>query len=119
MRQVWTAAEVNFGQAQVKTFWSWEGDNGRVPVDQVLEVTSVLLNYFPSPGGSVGRCAIVGRDVAGSSQWRLDVVYVRPQHTTHLAFATPLRLDTGGHVELGFTSDGPGTIHATINGRLV
>jgi hypothetical protein len=119
MRQVWTAAEVNFGQAEERTFWSWDGDNGTVPPNQTLEVASVLLNYFPSGGGSIGRCEVVGRDVAGSSQWRLDIVYVRPQETTHLTFPMPLRLDAGGHVELGFTSEGPGAVTATINGRLV
>jgi hypothetical protein len=36
-----------------------------------------------------------------------------------LTFPTPLRLEAGGHVEIGFTSDGPGTISVSMNGRLV
>lgn len=53
------------------------------------------------------------------SNHRAQVVYVEPNKTKHLTFPVPLRLDAGGHVEIGFTSDGPGTIIVEMNGRLV
>jgi len=51
--------------------------------------------------------------------WLTQVVYVQPHTTVHLTFPVPLRLESGGHVEIGFTSDGPGAILVSMNGRLV
>jgi hypothetical protein len=115
VRQIYSAADVDFGQVDVDAFGNWAGG---VPPGQTLEVGSVLLNYFPSGGGTLGRCDIAGRDAKGATQWRLDVVYVRPKETTYLAFPVPLLLESGGTVMLGFTDEGPGTIHVTIHGRL-
>ena len=55
----------------------------------------------------------------GTAVWRVQIVYVEPQKTEHLPFPVPLRLGSGGHVEIGFSSNGPGTIFVSMNGRLV
>jgi hypothetical protein len=119
MQQVFSDASVDFGQAAQQLFWNWSGDSGTVPPHQALEIGTITYNYFPSGGGTLGRCDASGRDANGNAVWRVQVVYVEPNKTKHLTFPVPLRLDAGGHVEIGFTSDGPGTIIVEMNGRLV
>jgi len=118
IRQVFSEAEVDYGKYQT-AFWNWSGNNANVPTNCVLEVDTITLNYFPAGGGSVGRADLVGRDSGGNAIWRLQVVYAEPQKTTHLTFPKGLRLEAGGHVEVGFVNDGPGTIFASFNGRLI
>ncbi len=118
IQQVFSEAEVDYGKYQT-AFWNWSGDNANVPTNRVLEVDTITLNYFPAGGGSIGRADLVGRDHSGNAVWRLQVVYVKPQTTTHLTFPKGLRLQAGGYVEVGFVNDGPGTIFASFNGRLI
>ena len=118
-QQVYSEQEVDFGTSQKKLFWNWAGDNSTVPHDSILDVTTATFNYFPKNGGSVGRADLCGRDSAGTAVWRLQIVYVEPKKTVHLAFPKGLLLKAGGHVEIGFTSDGPGTIFVSVNGKLV
>jgi hypothetical protein len=117
-QQVFSEQEVNFGTSQQKLFWNWTGENSTVPAGKVLDVTTVTLNYFPKDGGSVGRADLSGRDSTGTAVWRLQIVYVEPKKTVHLTFPKGLLLKAGGHVEIGFTSDGPGAILVTVNGTL-
>jgi len=119
MQQVFAEAEVSFGQADLTMSWSWSGNNAIVPVHQALEIAAITYNFFPSAGGTVGRCDASGRDANGTAVWRIQIVYVHPHQTKHLTFPVPLRLDAGGHVEIGFTSDGPGDIFVSMNGRLI
>jgi hypothetical protein len=119
MQQVYAEAEVDLGQADKKLFWNWSGDNATVPPQQALEIAAITYNYFPAGGGTIGRCDASGRDANGTAVWRVQIVYVQPNRTKHLTFPTPLRLEAGGHVEIGFTSDGPGMIFVSMNGRLV
>jgi len=119
MQQVFSEEQVSFGEASQKIFWNWPGDNSTVPPSTSLEVGAITFNYFPSNGGVVGRCDASGRDASGTAVWRTQVVYVQPHTTVHLTFPVPLRLESGGHVEIGFTSDGPGSILVSMNGRLV
>lgn len=51
--------------------------------------------------------------------WRLQVLYVQPNKTLVITLPRPLRLHAGGHVEIGFVEDGPGTILVEANGDLV
>jgi hypothetical protein len=118
-QQVYTEGEVTFGSAGQRLFWNWDGDKSRVPPDRVLEIATVTLNYFPEGGGSLGRADVAGRDSNGSAVWRLQIVYVESKKTRHLTFPKGLQLHAGGHVEIGFTSDGPGIIFVSINGYLV
>ena len=123
-QQVYSAGSVEFGK-YVKMFWvqGFGGDGSIVPPNHVLEITTLTLNYFPSGAGRIGRVDISGRNAAnvgtGTAMWRLEAVYVEPKKTRHLTFPKALRLEAGGHVEIGFTSDGPGTILAEANGVLV
>jgi hypothetical protein len=122
--QVYSPQEVTFGN-YVKMFWvqGFAGDGSIVPPHKTLEITTLTLNFFPSGGGTIGRLDISGRNApdlsTGTAMWRLQAVYLEPQKTVHLTFPTALRLEPGGHVELGFTSEGPGTILVEANGLLV
>jgi hypothetical protein len=117
-QQVFSSGEVQFGKAEEPLFWSWSGDNSKVPVDSVLVIGTITLNYFPKDGGTVGRVDVVGRNAAGNAVWRIQTTYVEPKKTCHLTFPRGLRLVTGGKVKIGFTSEGPGTITVDINGIL-
>jgi hypothetical protein len=123
-QQVYSFGEVKFGNI-VKLFWvpAFPGDGGTVPPNHVLDITSICLNFFPEGAATVGRVNIGGRDGpgvgSGSVVWALQVVYVDPKTTLHLTFPSPLRLKAGGHVELAFLDDGPGTIIFDVNGMLV
>ena len=117
-QQVFSEQEVGFGIAGQKLFWSWAGDNSTVPPDSILDVTSATFNYFPTNNGSVGRADLCGRDSGNDAVWRLQIVYIEPLKTVHLTFPKGLMLKAGGHVEIGFTSDGPGTIFVSVNGKL-
>ncbi len=123
--QVYSSQEVDFG-SYAKLFWvqGFDGDGSVVPAHRTLEITTLTLNYFPSDtGGTLGRADIAGRDApdlsTGTAIWRVQSVYVEPKKTVHLTFPQPLRLEAGGHVEIGFTSEGPGTITVDANGTLV
>jgi hypothetical protein len=118
MQQVYSGASVDFGQAGQKVNWNWTGDNETVPPNQTLVIGAITSNYFPSGGGTLGRCDASGHDANGNTVWSVQIVYVEPNKTTHLTFPLPLTLDSGGHVEIGFTSDGPGTIFVEMNGQL-
>ena len=119
MQQVYSDRSVDFGQAAEKMFWNWSGDNSTVPPNRSLEIGAITFNYFPAAGGTLGCCDASGRDTNGTAVWRVQIVYVHPNRTKHLTFPVPLTLEAGGHVEIGFTSDGPGTISVGMNGRLV
>jgi len=110
MQHVYSDGSVDFGRAAEKMYWNWSGDNSTVPPNQSLEIAAITFNYFPAAGGTLGRCDASGRDTNGTAVWRVQIVYVEPHRTKHLTFPVPLRLEAGGHVEIGFTSDGPGTI---------
>ena len=118
IQQVTADAEVKFGGYR-RVDWMWQGDNSTVPAKHTLEVDTITLNYFPEAGGTLGRADLIGRDAGGTAVWRLQVVYVEPKKTRHLTFPKGLRLEAGGYVEIGFTSEGPGTIEASFNGSLV
>ncbi len=117
-QQVFSEQEVDFGTSQKKLFWNWAGDNSTVPKNRTLDVTTATFNYFPKGGGSVGRADLSGRDANGTAVWRLQIVYIEPKKTVHLTFPKGLMIGAGGHVEIGFTSDGPGTIFVSLNGTL-
>src|SRR5712691_8442524 len=118
-QQVFSEGEVDFGTAAQNLFWNWSGDNLHVPPGRNLDVTTVTLNYFPKgTGGTVGRADLSGRDSSGNAVWRVQIVYVEPKKTVHLTFPKGLQLEPGGHVEIGFTDDGPGTIFVSLNGSL-
>lgn len=123
-QQVYSPQEVTFGH-YVKMFWvqGFGADGSTVPPHKRLEITTLTLNFFPSAGGTIGRLDIAGRNApdlsTGTAMWRLQAVYVEPKKTVHLTFPNALRLEAGGHVELGFTSEGPGTILVEANGLLV
>jgi hypothetical protein len=123
-QQVYSSQEVTFGN-YVKMFWvqGFAGDGSVVPPHKALEITTLTLNFFPSGGGTIGRLDISGRDTAdlstGTAMWRLQAVYIQQKQTIHLTFPIALQLKAGGHVEIGFTSEGPGTILAEANGVLV
>ena len=117
-KQVFSEVQVDFGK-YANLFWNWGGDNSTVPQKAVLVITTLTFNYFPAEGGNLGRADISGRDSKGNAVWRLQVVYVEPKETLHLTFPQGLRLEEGGHVELGFVHEGPGTIFVSANGRLL
>jgi hypothetical protein len=117
-QQVFSEQEVNFGIAGQKLFWNWAGDNSTVPPDSILDVTTATFSYFPTNNGSVGRADLCGRNSGNNAVWRLQIVYVEPKKTVHLTFPKGLMLKAGGHVEISFTSDGPGTIFVSVNGKL-
>jgi hypothetical protein len=117
-QQVFSEREVDFGISGQKLLWNWAGGNATVPPGTILDVTTATFNYFPQGSGSVGRADLCGRDAAGDAVWRTQVVYVEPKKTVHLVFPKGLLLKAGGHVEIGFTSDGPGTIFVSLNGTL-
>ena len=116
--QVFSEQEVDFG-GTVNFFWNWANPNDIVPARKVLEIETLTLNYFPVGGGTIGRADVAGRDASNSAVWRVQIVYVEPKKTVHLPFPKGLRLKAGGHVELSFTSDGPGKIFVSANGVLV
>jgi hypothetical protein len=62
---------------------------------------------------------VIGRDSQGSAIWRLQIVYVEPKKTLHLAFPQGLSLAAGGTVEVGFVTEGPGIIFVSANGMLL
>ena len=124
-QQVYSSQEVDFG-GYVKMFWvqGFGGDGSVVPANHTLEITTLTVNFFPKQtGGTLGRTDISGRDTpdlgTGTTMWRLQVVYVEPKKTVHLTFPKALRLEAGGHVEIGFAEEGPGTISVEANGVLV
>jgi len=116
--QVYSEQEVDFG-GTVHFFWNWAGSNDIVPPKKTLQIGTLTLNYFPAGGGTVGRADVAGRDASNSAVWRVQIVYVEPKKTVHLTFPLGLSLKAGGHVELSFTSDGPGKIFVSANGILV
>ena len=116
--QVFSEQEVDFGRT-VNFFWNWAAPNDIVPPQRTLEIETLTLNYFPAGGGTTGRADVAGRDATNSAVWRVQIIYVAPKKTVHLPFPRGLRLEPGGHVELSFTSDGPGKIFASANGVLV
>jgi hypothetical protein len=123
--QVCSTQEVDFGK-YTKIFWprGFAGDGSVVPPNHTLEITTLTLNYFPkATGGTIGRADIAGRDSAGlatgNAIWRCQIVYVESHKTVHLTFPKALRLEAGGHVEIGFVDSGPGTISVDVNGVLV
>jgi hypothetical protein len=119
-QQVYSAQEVTFGN-YVKMFWvqGFAGDGSIVPPHKTLEISTLTLNFYPSSSGAIGRLDISGRNAIGTAMWRLSGVYVEPRKTVHLTFPTALRLEPGGQVEIGFTSEGPGTLFVEANGLLV
>ncbi len=116
-QQVFSEHEQAFG-GYSSLGWGWPGSPA-VPPKKILEITTLTLDYFPTGGGVVGRADIAGRDSTNTAVWRLQVVYVEPNKTVHLPFPNALKLEEGGHVELGFVNDGPGTIFISANGTLV
>jgi hypothetical protein len=74
-------------------------------------------------GGTLGRLDISGRNApavgAGDAIWWLQVLYVEPHKTLLITFPRPLRLHAGGHVEIGFVDEGPGTLLVEANGDLM
>jgi hypothetical protein len=118
-QQVFSAGEVRFGNADEPLLWSWSGDNRHVPAGYVLDIGTITLSYFPEAGGTLGRADVVGRDSADSAVWRMQTIFVEPKKTCHLTFPLGLRLEAGGHVQIGFTSEGPGTITVDIQGMLL
>jgi hypothetical protein len=124
-RQVYSRTQVDFGKYE-KMFWvqGFPGDGSVVPANHTLEITTLTFNYFPEQtGGVLGRADISGRDTpdlqTGTATWRIEVVYVEPKKTLHLTFPKALRLEAGGHVEVGFVDEGPGSIGVEANGVLV
>lgn len=121
--QVYSAASVSYGSYST-CCWNWLDtynigtNNGNVPEDKILEITTATINYFPTGSGTVGRIDICGRNTIGNAVWRYPVVYVEPKKTVHLTFPGGLSLGPGGYVEIFFTSEGPGTITVDLNGQL-
>jgi hypothetical protein len=123
--QVYSAQEVDYGNYAM-LFWvqGFGGNGSTVPPKHRLEITSLTLNFFPKQtAGVLGRADVSGRDTSvlgtGTAMWRLQAVYVEPNKTVQLTFPKALRLESGGHVEIGFVDDGPGTILVEANGVLV
>lgn len=115
--QITTSGSVDFGNSSTLS-WNWGGDSSRVPQGMLLVISTLTFNFFPVGTGTIGRADIAGRDSGGDSVWRLGVVYVEPRKTIHLPFPDGLRLESGGRVELAFTSEGPGTITVDVNAIL-
>jgi hypothetical protein len=117
-QQVYSEEQVDFGKYTTLNF-NFTG-SPTVPPKKILELTTLTLAYFPgATGGTVGRADIAGRDSGNNAVWRLQIVYVEPLKTAHLTFPNALQLGEGGHVEIGFVNDGPGTIFISANGSLV
>ena len=123
--QVHSPTAVDFGKF-TKMFWvqGFAGDGSVVPTNHTLEITTLTFNYFPKQtGGTLGRANIAGRDApdlhSGTAVWSLQSVYVDPKKTVHLTFPNELRLEAGGHVEVGFLDEGPGEIFVEAHGVLV
>lgn len=123
--QVYSPQSVDFGD-HAKMFWvqGFAGDGSVVPDEYTLEISTLTLNFFPGDtGGTLGRADIAGRDAAdlnaGTAVWRIEVVYIEPRKTLHLTFPRSLRLESGGHVEIGFLDEGPGSILVEANGLLI
>jgi hypothetical protein len=114
-QQIYSEVEAFFGKPYTKLSWGQFVD---VPPKKRLEITTLTLNYFPDSGGTVGRADVCGRDVNNNAVWRLQIVYVEPHKTVHLAFPKALTLEAGGYAEIGFVVDGPGTIFISANGTL-
>jgi hypothetical protein len=124
-QQVYSPTQIDFGN-NVRMSWvqGFPGDGSVVPANHTLEITTLTLNYFPAQtGGTLGRVNISGRDAPdlenGTAMWSLQAVYVEPKRTVHLTFPKALRLEAGGHVEVGFLDEGPGSILVEANGVLV
>lgn len=123
--QVYSAQSRDFG-GYAKMFWvqDFAGDGSVVPEGYTLKISTLTLNFFPGDtGGTLGRADIAGRDAAdlstGTAVWRIQTVYIEPKKTTHLTFPASLRLESGGHVEIGFVDEGPGSISVEANGVLI
>jgi hypothetical protein len=118
--QVYSEASVDFGAPYTRLFWLGTGPTfSTVPANKRLETTTLTFSYFPAGAGTLGRADIAGRNSVNSAVWRLQIVYVEPKKTVHLTFPNALRLEAGGHVEIGFVSNGPGTIFVSANGQLL
>lgn len=115
--QVFSEQLVNFGSYQT-FFWAWSGNNSVVPLRKTLTITTATFSYFPSGGGTLGRADLIGRDANGNAVWRTQAVFLEPKKTLHLPFPAGLLLEEGGHVEVGFVNEGPGTIFVSLNGHL-
>ncbi len=116
-QQVFSEQSVAFG-TYLKFFWTWPGDSSKVPASKRLDVISLTLSYFPAGGGTVGNADLAGR-LNGNAVWRLQSVFVEPNKTVHLTFPGGLSLEAGGQVEVGFVTNGPGTMFVSANGKLV
>jgi hypothetical protein len=101
-----------------KLSWNWSGNNQVVPPNKILDITALTLSYFPQGSGTVGRAGVNGRDANDSPVWRLQVLFVEKDKTLHLPFPLALRLEAGGYVELGFTTD-KDILFISANGRLL
>jgi hypothetical protein len=119
VRPAYSAGTVKKGVAGEKLNWNWEGTNSVVLVGSALEVTGASFAYFPEREGFVGRADFVGRDANGSAVWRFQTLYVEPRRSLILSWPTGLRVEAGGSVHIGFTSEGPGTITVDVVGRLI
>ena len=115
--QVFSEQSVHFGN-YATFFWTWPGDNSKVPASKRLNITSLTLSYFPTGGGTVGNADIAGR-ISGNAVWRLQSVFVEPYRTVHLTFPGGLTLEAGGQVQVGFVTQGPGAMFVSANGKLV
>ena len=120
VQQVFSEAEVSLGQAGQKVKWTISATQGfqQVPSGRTLSVNTATVSYFPTGAGTVGRVDICGRDSAGTAICRMQCVYASPKQTLHLPFPKGLLIEQGGHVELSFVTDGPGTIFVSLNGTL-
>ena len=120
VQQCFSEEEVNFGVAGQMVNWMASATQlfQRVPSGRTLSVNTATVSYFPTGTGTVGRVDICGRDTADTAVWRLQCVYVAPNQTVHLPFPKGMLLEQGGHVELSFTADGPGTIFVSLNATL-
>ena len=118
--QVWSGLAVLAGQSRI-LHWNWTGgpNNSDVPLKTVLDISTLTFIYIIPPSGAanVARVVVDGRDQKGTSVWRVDV-YVEKEKTLHLPFPLALRLEAGGYVEVGFTTD-KDIVFISANGRLV
>jgi hypothetical protein len=86
-QQIGTAGAVDFGNYSTIYWPNFTNGGSDVPDRQVLEITTLTLNYFPGESaGVLGRADIAGRDAAQTAVWRLEIVYVEPKKTVHLVF---------------------------------
>ena len=101
-------------------FWNgFAGDGSVVPPVHTLQITTLTFAFFPKNAGAIGRVHIAGRNAGGGTVWSLQAVYVPPKTTIHLPFPAGLMLLAGGHVEIQFLEDGPGTLLIEANALLV